>query len=332
MAAVLVGRKAPLIIDALIQATEPTKEGQLDAPALSLLAQCIADEVQMPPETVERTVKSLGKAYFEKGVPRGDLLGDDLLRGILASKYRDSFSDALARGLFRSQSEFWMYGSMLAGMATRRYLWDADDRLQKAWLGKLEVLLGTDATPRQHAEGALSVMIVAFHSRERRRAMGRGGELTVDALHKVEQLVRPLLSKNNHIAVRRATIWAYSWLGQYPLDARKCARQILPSLYEQWKTAKLALDRRHAAWSFSNQPLLPRSSRPLGELTAEDEDFIEREWQAHTVGQWNREDRQPAAVLAAYYFGGPFSNADLRKKIGELNTGVLELRLRKRRL
>jgi energy-coupling factor transporter ATP-binding protein EcfA2 len=330
MIAVLVGRRATPIVEALIDIIVTGDPSSSEtAPkyrtAVTLLSRCLGDEAQIPPATVVSAASALS-------MPRPPL-ARPLLRGILSSKYRHTFHQALADGFLGGQRDFWTYGSLLANVATEFNLGDDAGRWRSDWANVIAAHLSSASTIQGQAEGGLMAMIMLFEGRRplRGREPGRGS-LEPAAIYDLEATLRPSLESSN-AAVRYAVAWAYAWLGQHDIEAHRYVPKSLPILYRLWKGSRDAQVKRHMAWAFACQPLLPRSRSPLGAATQSDVDFIEREAHARRIRGRQREDRRPAALVASYYFGGPYVGLDLRERVSALARGpVGRERLLRRRL
>jgi energy-coupling factor transporter ATP-binding protein EcfA2 len=329
MVAVLVGRRATPIVDALIDTivTNDTASRQSSPAyrtAVTLLSRCLSDEAQIPPTTVVTAASALSTSRLPLAQP--------LLRGILSSKYRHTFYQALVNGFLSRQRDFWIYGSLLAKVAIEFNL--SDDTRHNDWPDVIDAHLSSTSTIQAQAEGGLMAMEILFeYQRPIRRRATQTAPLDLTAVYHLEATLRPLLDSKN-AAVRYAAAWAYAWLGKYDVEARRYVPKTLPILYHLWKhSSDNARVKRHMAWAFACQPLLPRSRNPLGAVTQSDIDFIEREVSSRPVGSLRREDRHPAALIASYYFRAPYVGPELRERVSMLPPNIIgRERLLRRRL
>ncbi|HLL53456.1 MAG TPA: NACHT domain-containing protein [Myxococcaceae bacterium] len=115
LAAVLVGRKARDIIQALMDASSAdasdSQEHQRVESALRLLERCLLDEVQLPPEVLEKTIELLiPKRAFRMLDPSVWWMFGALSKG----KFADALREVVARGVQRADVRSPGYATVLA--------------------------------------------------------------------------------------------------------------------------------------------------------------------------------------------------------------------------
>jgi hypothetical protein len=105
-----------------------------------------------------------------------------------------------------------------------------------------------------------------------------------------------------------AGAWALAWIGDRDLKDLGLNPSVLERLFALWQEARILEMRRVAAWAFSALPLHQRSPEPLcnpetrRKFVSRAEDYVNRP----------ETDFEPqAALMAGYYLGAPWSDAEL---------------------
>jgi hypothetical protein len=244
------------------------------------------------------------------------------IHNILTGKYGSDFRQIIYDAFSAGGEAYGEFGTTLAVIAALDNVLDEDGRLKSGWERDLSAMLASDQAAQSRCEGALLVMLLAFEAR------ATGGLRIPDAsgithqqMHRLEKLVRPELDSDMP-AARYAAAWAYVWLGYHGLDARRFVQKVLPKLYREWKRAPDAIARGMFGWAVGCLPLLSSDTKVLGRPTESDFEFLEREARARQRKRIPREDRRPAALVASYYFGGPWHGDDLERRVAALREGL----------
>lgn len=332
MAAVLAGRRALPTVGALINMVNESSpkhnellpESHFD-PHRYLLAQFVADEVQMPPKMVSEAAGALADMSAR-------YMAEEQIQAILSGKYAPTFRAAVEDGFLSGKGHYWRFATIFKVIAMLSHVPTGSDGgemaiesngSEAAIVATVQQLLDPGSTELAKAEGGMIAMRLCHEA-----AMGNN-QVSADQLYQIEKLLRPSLDASNP-GLRFATSWAYVWLGGNALDGRRFVPHVLPAFYRLWKSREPLYVRRLMAWALASQPLIPRSSLPLGEPTSLDLSFLEKEASSGVLPTWVRDDRRPAALVASYYFNGPYRGKRLRERVVDLKYAGVQKRLLRR--
>jgi NACHT domain/Restriction endonuclease len=298
MSAVLAGRRAATIVEAIIDALGREEDDEYFGEILAMvLARCLADEVLIPPELVEKSADAIARHYPN--------LSSAPVKHIVESKYGAIFRDAVTRSFFATNEDWNQYGGLLSMVCIHNALVRRDQRNGGEWHILLREILNENDGIEAWGWCCLTAMELAYSSRERMK----GIRLEPKILYQIEKLVRPALAMD-HPAVRYAAAWAYAWLSVHPLDARRYVGSVAPIVYRLWKNSQSDEMKSMMAWAFASLPLLPASANPLEPLDRDDKKFLIGEAR---IESQVRDDRRPAALIAGYYQSAPWSQMELRE-------------------
>ena len=303
LAAVLAGREAESLVQRLVGACQTRAVEKTDgspgpsplARVLRLLEQCLLDEVQVTPATLQR---ALG--------PMARFGGEDNLVGpvgkLRRGKFGDVFQQVVEQAYFGNGPE---WDESLEAMKEvvvaaffhdRRHqltdevartlgdMFDSGDRLEQARAAFVCVDLAySSGIP---ADASREVMVERFRSLR-------------DALGSLLCLDCPPLAL--------AAAWALAWMGDGWLRGIPSDPQVIRSLFRLYREASSGHLRWHAAWAFSTQPLLSRDAFTL-EDWGECDTWIRREVRQSP-------QQAGAALVLAWYRRRPWSDSELIKVI-----------------
>lgn len=320
LAAVLAGRKAAPIIYMLLDPPRPSSNDDVADAGVSywgvthLLAQCLSDEVMIPPPLVER----VSAAIAESGLH----LAGPMARGIMSSRYARSFLDAARAGyVLKGDAQYSSHLTVLASVYLAVRLLDSGGVLHQDW-GQRAALLLADTSEVERTIGAATVMALAYNLATQLE----------DDDSPLEALPDPVLQDFNDAGRRLASLlddggepavaaaWALSWIGLLDAWDPRSAPSALRLLFDLWRDAPID-DRggeRQAflAWCFSTQPYIGRELAPLGKAGPGDLQFVEEQLALQSTDN-HRRDRLPASLLAALYFGAPWTDDELRRIVAD---------------
>jgi hypothetical protein len=312
LAAVLAGRKADRLIarlaERLADLSQVTRLSQgvggprfvSDEPSFSVfgaLGNCLADEVQVTPETLRQGVRALVSHNY--GLEHSSFT-PRLVRGKYGALVRAEALDAFMAGT----PDFSCPGSAL-GESLLPLLFEDDPRdFEQAGQELNRLLVSEDQ--RQRCQGALGTTRVAFEL-----ATGKN-VLSPNWLSECADALLPLLFSQDP-PEHFAACWALAWIAPLNVWIPKQHTSVLNRLFGLWQGSLLFEIRREAAWAFKDLPLLPREFQPL-HGTREAESFIA---EARKSLEKPESDMAGAAILvAAYYLRSPWTDAELLPLVG----------------
>jgi hypothetical protein len=290
LAAVLAGRGAQPLIQRL---TDLAKHAPVDfvnfTPALSL-AQCLADEVQVPPELAREALE-----WIARKVPAVFAWAT-----LLGSRYGTMLSEVVWDRYRRFDTELFQLGSVLSEIALNELNWTSESSTPEVIEKASSLLLDPD--PMRNVVGALVVMRIAFSCR---RPSVRSVLRDMSRLQScADQLARMVLADQPY--VHFAAAWTLAWLGQISAWSPERNPAVLPRLLNLWRTSPLVDVQRASAWASSSLPLVDRDSRPFGETDNGLMEFLRNRW-AVTDPYYS----STAALIVGYYNGAPWTDQEL---------------------
>jgi hypothetical protein len=302
LVAVLSGRRASSLIRALIRASQAETGfafGRSGVPAQSssLLARCIADEVQLPPEMLAEAIEWT----VRRGAGKPDRHFDD----ILTSKYGAFMRERLRVMLGADNVGAYGIANALADVAARDVL--SMRRGEFDWPVPTEVLvrckeLIASSDLHDHILGLQAIMLIAYHSKAWERRAERRNPDSTGILVWLAELVDVVGQDlhDEHEVVRVSAAWALAWLGLSGCVTLLQATRFLPILAMMWcRTGDLYVGRQFA-WTIAAMPFVADSNwrlscdDPASELYQFLHDEIESDLHVGT-------NRRAAATIVGYY-------------------------------
>ena len=296
LVAVLAGRKAAPLVEALVEQAEEWVEaergmGRYRVRETGLLAQCLLDEVQLPPDLVDRALAVVARLFT--GEPwNGPIFS------LVGGRYGPRLREIVWRDLTTTALDLWILGqSWLAiGFAERHWPHHFGEP-------RLIVAAATLARSPDASERALGLILGGRLAERRDLKTAVSGELVGSIREAVfsetrwEQFAGCLAL--SRLAAR----------GGVPADV-----SLLRRLVDLWlETAPESEVAEMAAWCFQQMPIL---SRKIHVLEAPKSEQIRKavEYYEDRAGIHN-EDRAGtygiAALLAAFYWRQPWSDKEL---------------------
>jgi hypothetical protein len=272
-----------------------------------LLAQALADEVQIPPKLVEAVATRLARyrdpLAWINGIPR---------KAVLSGKYGAVYRARVTELFLSSRTVDPDVAGNLADIV------NFDQGLEE--LSPTEALRVATELCREgelltRAAGALLISRLAFQSfqqrgdRQRRRAAAPAAAARRSAAAALAKLI---LDQEVHgVAFAEfATCWGFAWSFNVRWADRSTARRVLPRLIEIWQARQGAASKRWAAWAILEAPLLERGVYDPGDR-GRFEVFVRREISRDDRGDTWFGDRAAAACVLAYYEGNLLSDEEI---------------------
>jgi hypothetical protein len=316
VASIAGGSTADDIVSGLTKIATTDKSARRRAFATQMLAECLANEVEVVPEEAAAAIAALAIN------PRRAFRGVDIqLLTISGGRFGPLLRSVLLDGFRSVSAESHNFASLLATVVVADLTASTDaisTSEQRSVYARVDSML-TSGDPDQMATGALCAMTASFEM-STNRAEPSGEYLSKDELLRLGDRLASLLDQNPpHVVF--AAVWALAWLSdlgwspdRYPPVVRHLLALCGP---EQPHPI-----RRQAAWATCWLPVLDRSE--LG-VRAELGDVEGLEILASTHEQeadWVATPRE-AAIRIAYYLGAPWSLDEL--------AGMVDLDARHRR-
>ena len=308
LAAVLAGRNSHSLVRRIIDVCKAIPSGddalpRVPTPALSLLAQCIIDEVQIPPEIVEEALETIA---------RRDRGPSPLVPLVYRSKYANTLHDLVRRTFMSSSTDMGSLGSALAEITLEQLHWYDNEATTPPAVNSLLLLLdGPD--PADRAVGALGIMELAF-SAVHKTLSGK------DCLRAAAEHLRHALDSDIP-QVHFACSWAFAWLGESGLWSPVDNPSVLPRLLEIWRNSSLLSIQRQSAWAIAHSPVFDRSIKLLPEPDADVIQFLKEQAGIEVDGGGPRSRfKRRAAWLLAFYWRKPWTDEELANLIEATET------------
>jgi hypothetical protein len=301
IAAVLAGRRAASLVEGLIDRVRRWQPHPrldvLDDPASlphAALTQCLADEVQLAPSLARLACDwSARKLRYGRTA-----IGEQILSG----RYGPMFRETTERGFMSPRS---VEGYAAAFTTIVDYDAALEPAPPRGVRARISMRLAS-SEPLECAYGAVELMMIAFER------PGRRTPATLDALG---DDVVPLLF-DERPTLQFSACWALAWLGAHGFWHPARRPDVLDRLFGLWRnTARGRSLRDWAAWALSELPLLSREMRPLGAPTPDTDRFLRSEVRQLRRNTLFRLDRGPAALVAGYYLGSPWSDEEIMNQI-----------------
>ncbi len=285
LAAVLAGRNVQDLIQHLI---DLCKNLEHDYRAISLLAQCLLDEIQVAPGLLEEGLE---------WVARRSSSPSQIIKGLYRSKYGGICSKVIRDAYMSSDTDLAELGGALGDIILSDIGWTGF--LSDSILRSLEKLLEGD-DPVQKAQAAFAIMGIAYSfslTEEKKRQIHT--ETREALMFLGDKLVPILYSDDFHLYF--AACWAFAWLGDGSNCRPSCVRSILLRLIDLWKKSKLNGVHRQSAWAISALPIIDRDSKLFGQP---DNDLIEhiKAMQSHSGTKMGDRFDSSASLIVSFYY------------------------------
>jgi hypothetical protein len=289
LAAVLAGRNVQDLVRHLIDLCKKTVS---DYRVVSLLAQCLIDEIQVAPGLLEEGLEWVARRTHSPS---------QTIRDLYRSKYSGIYSKVIHDAYMSSETDLAELGGALGDIVLSDIGWTRS--LSDLIVKSLEKLLESD-DPVQKAKAALAIMGIAYAFssknikllKEEKRQISAG---THEALIFLGSKLVPVLHSDD-FHLHFAACWAFAWLGEGNNCSPDCVRSILPRSVELWKKSSIDGVHRQSAWVISALPIIDRDLDILGQP---DIDLIQhiKAIPSRSKIELNRFD-PPASLIISYYY------------------------------
>jgi len=304
LVAVLSGRKIQPLIQHLTELCKKLEESHSDFTPqfpVSLLGQCILDEIQLAPNLLEEALEWIAR----KTSPPSDLI-ISLFKG----RYGEVLLKMAKNTYMNSDTDSTWLGVNLGEIFLHRMGWPEKRTLDSELYEKITNLQGSEI---ERSIGAFVVSLIAYFiyieygiadippdSKKRLKALG-------------DQVVPALFSEENHLHL--AASWAFCWLGAIGAWSPEYNPDVLSRLLELWKNSRLHDVQRIASRSLSYLPIIDRELKPLPEPDPDSINFI-KEQSLH-----DERYRKLAALILGFYWKKPWTDEELAEmvKVSGLN-------------
>jgi hypothetical protein len=306
LSAVLGGRRAYSLMQSLVERTKNGpktyvgQEGERVAP-VTLLRDCIADEVQVSPELLREAVRWISRR--DDGAPRGER--------ILSSKYAPIFIEVCMQEIQSTDEDLLGIGSTIGDFALSQIGWPQRELAEVA--GDIRGLLGTN-DPLNITRALLAAMTLgwtfcppSFANPERSELGQSVKSVLVDLLEKAAAFVG---MQPKYLTF--AAAWALVWLAK--ATRAQLGIGTYANLFSAWQAWQLPEIRFVSAWALLSLPLMKRAPSQWNvspEMIAFIESKVAPEPSLEFPETSWREAERSAALTMAYYFGKPWTDAEL---------------------
>jgi hypothetical protein len=288
LAAVLVKRKAEKLIGLLAQACDVIEPKYGIVPnVVQVLAQCVADQVQVGDSSLKQAYLQLGRFVDSSGIL------ENWLRDILADDHSGLFQCTLEQRFYQGGARWQEYLSVIHKIAWQT--WSHDPAQPLATLPQLCAELAHDE-PNHRLRAALVCM---------RLAHKQGAREAETDLPFFARLLPGLIAMLNSPAVPEqvAASWACAWLGTHRLLPHAIPAECLLRWFGLWQQHETMDYARYFAWALSAQALLPRDTF-TPDAWGDCSQFLKRQVDKTTA------DRD-AALVVMWYRHGPLTDVEL---------------------
>jgi len=312
LSAVLAGRKVLPLVRELINVTDasvPWDSIESGFPPARLLAECILDEIQIPPDVMKDGLRCVGRRIEDDG----------LIAELLKGKHGKMFADVCTNTFQESTSDLLQLGSVVAEHVIQFVNWSWENPNASDF----DQLLSAE-NPLNQAQGWLGVMYAAWRSRR------RGEEKLSHSLR--EPLIRWASAAERAfgtgpIYLQVSVGWATAWLLQaVQWTAESCPIKPITLLRTLMGTQNEDL-RLVTSWAFVYLPVHDRSLG--GELCAVPGalDFVEQlrpRLESDPIPFRQKKTEYSAALVLGYYLQSPWNDEELAAQISDTFDGFFQ--------
>jgi hypothetical protein len=292
LAAVLAGRKAPILIHNLIVALNAMpEEDDVDSyqvtPATHLAA-CLYDEVQIASTLAEEAIESLirhGFTFERYSLDREALLSGrfgNLLRGVSDKMFFEPGLHLLSAGGIVSEIEFSDSGGTEVAIARAQTLLESQD-------------------PHIRIHGALLAMQIAYD---------KYSDHDSHEISHLELAARPMLfSKDTPSLV--ASCWFYAWYCTTHNSVHN-PEELTLRLIEIWYESENTELSYVSAWAFTRTQVLDRNTF---KTEAPNVEWHKKMYNPPNIAPYRKQSMIVASLLSAFYSGSVWSDPELAELI-----------------
>ncbi|MEX0972112.1 MAG: NACHT domain-containing protein [Solirubrobacterales bacterium] len=303
---VLAGRSAGDVIAAILCSGREALDPSSPTHAKRLLGRALADEVQMPPGHVSDAAFAFGRL---SGEPDPEI--EELVVEILEGRYGDAFRATVEAG-YRDDSRphFAEFAHVYASCL--------ESRLPSAFPEAARAqLIGKAIQSDDEGAAAAAAMEAAVWGRQ----LWEEGWVGVPTMLEPMRMWAGQLTKLCEIGrpyVAFAAVSALAWVGRLDLIDIEDRLRVFPALLALWRHSWCPQAQLQAAWAITCLSPVERSLAPFGAPDVELCSFLENQSDIFDRKLERRADRARAALTVAYYFGEPWSDREIARRIKTL--------------
>lgn len=271
-------------------------------PAL-LLGQCIADEIQIPPDLLSQSLGCVLRRLRE---------ARDVAVPIWESKYGEVWNRLLLESFMNCCENILEVGGTIGEIHVASMKAKMKENLLPGLVDEvIRLLRSNDAAGK--ASAALAIMVLAFE----RRAWGR--EKIPNVAEEDNRIFTRLGDElvpvvySDIVPIHVAVCWAFCWLGENRLWNPENHPDVIRRFAEIWKTSSISDVRYIASWAISSLPIVTRNKRPLGDYDAGLIGFVKE--QLSKLDDL-RDNSKLSPLILAYYMMEPFNDKELSELLG----------------
>ena len=321
LAAVLAGRKAEPLVRYLVKLC---KQGRLanaklerlsylrkSWDQLSLLSDCIVDEVQLAPALLEEALEIIARTS------RGPSFE---IAAIAEGKYGKLLRSVVEKAFISSETDLPGLGSALAeACLSQDFSLDNDNKLSDKAKASIREMLRAQ-NPLTKSTGALVLMEKAFEAAQPSFRNTPPERWLGD---EAASIIKMLPAKEPYVAF--SACWALAWLGRAGFLSPENTEAAICLLVVLWRKANLPEVQRQAAWAISELPPVSRNPLLLSTIEPGLEDFLKSQpfpWADH----FGQQRMRGAALVLAYYLGAPWSDDELLLRAKKVDSEFFEVK------
>lgn len=305
LGAVLAGRKATRLIERLTAAcnesnSEPSNDNTDKTDRVlpvTLLKQCLLDEVQVTPAALRSALKQISQNYKERG--------SDFCWTMRRGKFGEVFQEVTESAYFGMKPGWDKYLSAMSDIAVVTEFKNQNPILTDKLSKSLNRSLNSGDRIKQ-AHAAFKCMNIAYNIHTFKKQNEQ--EPIAERLQPLYDSICNLLSpKDPPLAL--AASWALAWFGEIKPATKTPQPEIILQLYHLWRHADSKELRRFASWAFAAQPRLPRNAFAQ-ETWGDCDNWIKLEQKEGVTNSW---------ATLAWYRQSPWNDKELAQKISEIS-------------
>lgn len=309
LAAVMAGRNVQPLVQYLIKLCKkeesPDKEEAQEYFA-NILGQCILDEIQVTPNLFEEALEWIArKAHVEYS---------DIIPSLSHGRYGKVLMKVVQDTYMCADSDLPCLGDSLVEILFQWNNWKMGVVPDRHYLFKASKYLN-DKNENQKAIGALMVDVISYTISSNDVYLMSSNEIKQILKDYGDNLVPLLYSDKPYLHF--AACAAYCWLGVIGAWTPRYKPEILTRLLELWKDSPLYDVRSVASRAIAGLPLIERDLTSLREPDTMLLTLIYCKLSSKNF------DSMIAAIIIAFYWGKPWNNEELIKKVIEIPKDIL---------
>lgn len=307
LTAVLADRGAQPLVEYLVHLCKylpkkGLKSSEVTTP-LSLLGQCIIDEVKITPNLLEESFEWLSK----KSTPTYIL--SEISRGKFGKKYKEVVQKVYMQlnGELFNLSEALLTSTGIEFENISEHKFNTWLFLNDETYNKIKLLLVSENI-YEKASGAALVSLAAYTS-----VYAEGNEYFVKVKDKLKALgkeIIPLLYSDD-ARLHFQACWAYSWLGRAGIWSPEDDPNIISRMLSIWMDSNLEEVKFVAAWAISELPIVNRNACILPEPNIQSIDFVKNNFLEERTGYYKTS--KLACLIIGLYWKTPWNDEEILK-------------------